>query len=403
MLTLNTLQQQKKQRWFYVSIGVVLLLFLGLIYAWSIFRIPLEQEFGWSKAQTSLTFSISMVMFCLGGLVSGIITERKGARWTLSFCALCLAAGFFGASRISTLTGIYLTYGVCCGFGVGLGYNASISTIVKWFPDKQGLISGIALMGFGLGGMILGTAGAGLIQQLGWRTTFIVFAAAFAGIILLGALLLRPAPFSFIQALTQEDNRHLKPYEDIDWRAMVRRKNFWLYFVYAFILTAGGLAVINISAVYAQDVLQSGLTQAAAAAGIISAANGLGRVLSGQIFDMKGYRITMITICLVFAAAAAALFLSEQRIHPVILFLAFGLIGLGYGGVPPINSAFTSQFFGSRHYPMNYSIMNLCILPASIVGPICTNSSYNQTFLIIFLFALLSLGIVLLIHRPKNS
>ena len=90
-----------------------------------------------------------MVMFCLGGLVSGIITERKGARWTLSFCALCLAAGFFGASRISTLTGIYLTYGVCCGFGVGLGYNASISTIVKWFPDKQGLISGIALMASG--------------------------------------------------------------------------------------------------------------------------------------------------------------------------------------------------------------------------------------------------------------
>ena len=151
------LERNKQLRWLYLALGVGLLLCLGLIYAWSVFRAPLEAEFGWSKAQTSVTFSISMMMFCLGGLASGMLTGRKGPRFTLTACALFLLAGFAMASRIHTLPGIYVSYGGFCGFGVGLGYNATISTIMRWFPDKQGLVSGITLMGFGFGGMLLGT------------------------------------------------------------------------------------------------------------------------------------------------------------------------------------------------------------------------------------------------------
>ena len=169
------LERAKKQRWSFVVLGVGLLLCLGLIYAWSVFRTPLEAEFGWSKAETSITFSISMMMFCLGGLASGMITGKKGPRCPLVLCALFLLAGFLAASRVSTLYGIYITYGGICGFGVGLGYNSTISAVVKWFPDKRGLISGIMLMGFGFGGMLLGTLGAKLITALGWRKTFVLF------------------------------------------------------------------------------------------------------------------------------------------------------------------------------------------------------------------------------------
>jgi len=105
-----------------------------------------------------------MMMFCLGGLASGMLTGRKGPRFTLTACALFLLAGFAMASRIHTLPGIYVSYGGFCGFGVGLGYNATISTIMRWFPDKQGLVSGITLMGFGFGGMLLGTLGAYLVS-----------------------------------------------------------------------------------------------------------------------------------------------------------------------------------------------------------------------------------------------
>lgn len=102
---------QRQMRWIYLVVSVILLLCLGLIYAWSIFRVPLENEFGWSKAETSITFSISMMMFCLGGVISGMLTSRRGVRMTMIWCAFALAAGFIGASTIHSLWGIYVTYG----------------------------------------------------------------------------------------------------------------------------------------------------------------------------------------------------------------------------------------------------------------------------------------------------
>lgn len=398
----DVFQEQKKKRWIYLAAGLILLLFLGLIYAWSVFRIPLEQEFGWSRGETSATFSVSMIMFCLGGLASGVLTGKKGPQFTLFCCAAFLAVGFATASQITSLMGIYITYGGLCGFGVGLGYNATISTIVKWFPDKQGLISGLALMGFGFGGMILGTVGAGLILSLGWRMTFLIFSGAFAVIFIAGALLLRPVQSAFLQALSIT-GKGKAAVEELTYKQMLGRKNFWLYFLYSCVLSAAGLAVINISANYAGDVLGGDLTQAAAIAGVISVTNGLGRVMSGQLFDVKGYRLTMFCICLILAMAAGTLMLAETSRNMMILVLAFVLLGLGYGGIPPVNSAFTMYFFGGRNYALNYSITNLCLLPASVLGPLCTNGSYMMTFMAVLVFAVAGSMAALGIRQPKEE
>ena len=289
--------QQKQRRWAYLVLSVFLLLFLGLIYAWSVFRIPLEQEFGWSKSGTSLTFSISMVMFCLGGLISGVLTARKGMRITLVLAALLLVSGFGLASQITSLMGIYLTYGGMAGLGVGLGYNAAISTIMRWFPDKQGLVSGIALMGFGFGAMILGTAGASLISLAGWRMTFLLIAASYAVVIALAVVILRPPDADFTAALSGALPKGKEAREEIGWQDMLRRQSFWLFFLWAILLSAAGLSIINISAGYAGTFVGGNLTQAAAIAGVISIANGAGRVLAGQLFDSKGCKVTMYSLC----------------------------------------------------------------------------------------------------------
>ena len=282
------IEKLKKVRWGYLLLGVVLLLFLGLIYAWSVFRAPLEKEFGWSKAQTSVTFSVSMMMFCLGGLAGGILNGKKGYRFTLSCCAACLFIGFAAASRINSLMGIYLSYGVFCGFGVGLGYNTAISLTVRWFPDKQGFVSGVTLMGFGFGGMLLGTLGAQLITSLGWRVTFLIFAVVFAVIVMICTFLMRQADDRFVRAMAAGGGAMQAAYEELDWRHMLRRRNFWLCFIWAIILSAAGLAIINESTTYASAFVGGDLTRAAALAGIVSIANGVGRVLSGQLFDVKG-------------------------------------------------------------------------------------------------------------------
>lgn len=396
------LERNKQLRWLYLALGVGLLLCLGLIYAWSVFRAPLEAEFGWSKAQTSVTFSISMMMFCLGGLASGMLTGRKGPRFTLTACALFLLAGFAMASRIHTLPGIYVSYGGFCGFGVGLGYNATISTIMRWFPDKQGLVSGITLMGFGFGGMLLGTLGAGLITALGWRITFLIFAAAFAAIMLLGALLLRTAEDAFVEAVATGGKKR-EAVEEIPWQDMLRRRNFWISFLWAVLLSAAGLAIINESTPYAAAFVDGDLTRAAAIAGTVSIANGVGRVLSGQLFDAAGYRTTMLSVSVLYAAASAALIASLQTGSLPVLVAAFLLVGLAYGGVPPMNSAFVAYFFGRKHYALNFSIINMNLVAASYLGPLCGGGSYMGTFLTILAFAAAGAVLTLLVRKPSNA
>ena len=401
----KALKRQMSSRWALLVLGVILLLFLGLIYGWSIFRSPLQSEFGWTDSQASLTFSISMMTFCLGGLVGGIINKGKnGFRNNLLAAAVLLAIGFFSASNIQSLMGIYLSYGVCCGFGVGLGYNTAISTIVKWFPDKQGLISGITLMGFGFGSMILGTVAGAMIQSMGWRVTFRIFAVAFAIVMVVGALLLRNAGAEFVAYLSQGSSKAVTPaVEEVGAAVMLRRRNFWIYFVWAIILSAAGLAIINSSAPYAQLFVGENLTLAASIAGIVSIANGVGRVIFGGMFDKIGYRLTMLIDCVVFVVASLVLMASFATKSMPVLVIAFILIGLAYGGVTPTNSAFIAYFFGRENYAVNFPIVNLNLIFASFLGPMVGNGGYMMTFGAIIVFAIVGAVLVFLLKKPEQN
>lgn len=401
----KVLKRQMSSRWALLVLGVILLLFLGLIYGWSIFRGPLQSEFGWTDSQASLTFSISMMTFCLGGLVGGIINKGKnGFRINLIAAAVLLAIGFFAASNIQSLMGIYLSYGVCCGFGVGLGYNTAISTIVKWFPDKQGLISGITLMGFGFGSMILGTVAGAMIQSMGWRVTFRIFAVAFAIVMVVGALLLRTAGADFVEYLSQGSSKAVTPaVEEVGAADMLRRRNFWIYFIWAIILSAAGLAIINSSAPYAQLFVGENLTLAASIAGIVSIANGVGRVIFGGMFDKIGYRLTMLIDCVVFVVASLVLMASFATKSMPVLVIAFILIGLAYGGVTPTNSAFIAYFFGRENYAVNFPIVNLNLIFASFLGPMVGNGGYMMTFGAIIVFAIVGAVLVFLLKKPEQN
>ena len=399
----KALKRQMSSRWALLVLGVILLLFLGLIYGWSIFRSPLQSEFGWTDSQASLTFSISMMTFCLGGLVGGIINKGKNG-FRINLIAVLLAIGFFSASNIQSLMGIYLSYGVCCGFGVGLGYNTAISTIVKWFPDKQGLISGITLMGFGFGSMILGTVAGAMIQSMGWRVTFRIFAVAFAIVMAVGALLLRNAGAEFVAYLSQGSSKAVTPaVEEVGAAVMLRRRNFWIYFVWAIILSAAGLAIINSSAPYAQLFVGENLTLAASIAGIVSIANGVGRVIFGGMFDKIGYRLTMLIDCVVFVVASLVLMASFATKSMPVLVIAFILIGLAYGGVTPTNSAFIAYFFGRENYAVNFPIVNLNLIFASFLGPMVGNGGYMMTFGAIIVFAIVGAVLVFLLKKPEQN
>lgn len=139
-----------KKRWIYVVNGVVILLFMGCSYAWSVFVVPLEYSYGWSRSETSLAFTLNLIFFSIGSIMVGIFSKKLSFSTILKIAAVMISIGFFTSSFVERVELIYLTYSFLCGCGIGAGYSCVISSAPLWFPEKSGMITGILLMGYAL-------------------------------------------------------------------------------------------------------------------------------------------------------------------------------------------------------------------------------------------------------------
>jgi|BarGraIncu00222A_1022003.scaffolds.fasta_scaffold27588_1 MFS transporter, OFA family, oxalate/formate antiporter len=392
-------------RWFYVAIGIVLFLFLGLLYAWSLFIAPLEKDFGWTRAQTSLIFTISIIFFCLGGIAGGFITGRKSPGFTILISAILLLCGFAASSQINSLIGIYITYGVISGFGIGLSYNAVISTVTRWFPEKPGVISGFLLMGFGLGAMLLGSTANTLIKAIGWRETFLVLGVAFGIVVFIGSrlLVLPPSDYVFPKAVARAKGADIVGME-IDSSLMLKRPTFWKYLVWSVLSTAMGLALIGHAAPFAIDL--NGKEWVALVVGLFSVCNGLGRVSLGAICDRIGLKKTMTIINTTYLTAIALLIAAAVSKSIPLLLVGFMVTGLSYGGVPTMNTVFANSFYGKKYFPQNLGLVNTSLIGAAILGPYVAGTlrtasgSYLSTLYAMAILAIIAFVVNFLIKRP---
>lgn len=402
-------------RWVYAAVGVVVLLFSGLIYAWSVLAVPIAEEFSdASQGALSLTFTICMTVFCLGGFIGGLLNGKINVKINVWVAAILFLLGFSLASRAETLSGLYLGYGVLAGFGSGLAYNAVMSTVSTWFPDKQGTISGVLLMGFGLGSFIIGKvyqaytpAGIG-----GWRTSFMVMGFILCAVLAIGGFFFtrppkgyRPVGYAPPSDVDDADGSGA-PELNLTPLQMIRRSSFWFFFIWAILLSAAGLAVIA-QGTGVVDQVGAGTVDASTAAtivGLISIFNGVGRVIFGGLFDRLGQRPTMLVVDAAFFLSmiivVAAIMLSSMP----VLVIGFICCGLSYGGITPTNSAFANAFYGSAHYPVNYPIINLNLIVASFGGTLSgmlydMSGSYLSTFLALLVAIAMGTVCTLRIHR----
>jgi OFA family oxalate/formate antiporter-like MFS transporter len=159
-------------RWRVVAGGVLMNLALGSLYAWSVFVAPLEKEFGWRRAQTSLVFAITFIF-------GGRLQDRRGPRAAAFIGTVLVSLGFFLTSLTTSLTFLYVVFGVIVGAGNGFGYATPIPVASKWFPDKRGLVVGLMVGGYGASSAIIGPLATNLIASIGWRTTFQILGVAF--------------------------------------------------------------------------------------------------------------------------------------------------------------------------------------------------------------------------------
>ncbi|MDR0598109.1 MAG: MFS transporter [Treponema sp.] len=389
------------KRWIYLVSGVVMLLFLGLLYGWSIFRPPLTAIYpSWTAPQLSLTFTLSMIFFCLGGFFSGKIGAKVSSRVVILLSGTFLLAGFLGASRMKTedpdlsLVMLYLCYGALCGFGVGIGYNAVIATVTRWFPDRPGMASGLLMMGFGFGGIVLGSVVNALVKAAGIFSAFFRLGILVWIVMALGSFLVK-APPSPEKAARKEDGAGYPP------SRMLRTGAFWCFFAYAVVTSSAGLLVINSAATIAVAY------GAPAVLGlIVGVFNGIGRLLFGAIYDRVGRRRSMLLNTGCMAAAGLCLLAGALTGGAPLIFLGLVFVGISYGGSPVMTSAVVYRFFGARHYGVNFSIANFLVVPAAFIGPMISSAIleasggvYTPAFVMLILLAAAAFVLILGMNR----
>ena len=380
-------------RWVYAIVGVIVLLFAGLVYAWSVLSTPIAAEFtDWSKAQLSMTFTIVMIMFCIGSLLCGLLSGKLSAKMSVRIGAVLFLLGFFLASRTQSLAMLYIGFGVLCGLSSGLCYNAVMSTIVRWFPDRPGLISGVLLMGFGGGSFIIGKLYQAWtpVEIGGWRASFLVMGIIIFVVLAIcsfffvapGADFVAPAAKNG-KAAVKAAGKEYKPLE------MVKKPSFWLYYVWAIALSAAGLALISQASGVVWEASASQTAGAVATiVGLISICNALGRVLFGGMYDKYGRSLSMQLVNILFIITSGVLILALAAKSVVVVIIGFILGGLAYSGITPTNSAFCRAYFGPANYPVNFSLINSNLIFASFGSTISgalfdASGSYNATFFLI--------------------
>lgn len=383
------------------------MLFLGMLYAWSIFVPPLSAQFStWTSPQMSLTFSISMILFCIGNIISGKLATILSSRWLFLLAGGLLFAGFLGAagslsfaSPTSTLWGLYLFYGGCCGLGVGIGYNNLVGTLLRWFPDRVGVASGIMLMGFGLGGLVLGSAVTVFIEWVGLSHTFIGLAICISLVLVISALCIRKPrenevrnlPVQRKQLKASNSRRHAVQFTPSE---MLRTSAFWIFFLWLICVSSGGLIVINSAVPLAKSFgLFAGMGL------VVSLFNGGGRIVHGAIFDKFGSPFAFICNSCMLLTAGIILFLAVKWDSSLLLLIGLPLIGLSFAGAPAITSAAVNVFWGARNFPANFGITNCNLIPAALLGPMVSSAllgqsggDYSTTFMLI-----MGLGVIAII------
>ncbi len=345
-----------------VGVGFVVELIFGLFYAWSVFVLPLEAEFGWARAETSWAFTVFFVAFPVGMLAGGRLADRWSLRRTGGLGALLLAGGLLLASFTGSIAWLVVSFGVLGGFGAGVGNNAA-ANVLSWFDERRGLAAGVLSMGFGLGGLLLGSLADAVITAMGWRAAFRLLAGLAFLVCFGGFQFLRKAPAgSTLAAATPPAANDHAPAE------MLRAPTFWLLALWCLLVSTAGVTVFGHVVPLA---VESGIAQAAAvvALGVLSLANGLGRLAYGALSDRLGLAPTMFVGALLMGAAILlTLPLTRALGQPGLVAVSL-FIGSSYGGMVPLATASVLQIFGARHYGTNLGLSSFQIALSALLGP----------------------------------
>jgi len=414
-----------------VVVGALLIqLCLGAIYAWSVFTPKLkESPFNFTTTQTQIIFSVGLATFAIVMVLAGKWQAKSGPRIVALVGGIVLGtgyvlAGIFGKTFISQVVFI----GLIGGTGIGLAYVCPVAVGMKWFPDKKGLITGLAVAGFGFGALIwvkLAGSWGGLLESMGVLKVFMLYGFIFAAAVIVGSIWMVNPPEGWKPAGWNPEQSKKKgassASSDFVPAEMLRRPQFygiWVMFIFS---SMAGLMVIGIIKLFGIDALQkSGMTvaQASAAAGtamavFYSIANGFGRIIWGTLSDKIGRKISLILMCALQGIMMILFYWMGGNQY--LLYLGAAIIGFNFGGNFSLFPAATADFFGTKNIGRNYGWVFTAYGVGGIIGPIMAGkirgaatgatggSAWLTAFIISGIACLVAAVIGIIIKSPKHD
>jgi OFA family oxalate/formate antiporter-like MFS transporter len=396
-------------RWGIAFAGVIMQIALGAVYAWSVFRTPLSKQFNWSISDVTLTFTIAIFALGFAAFFAGLWLNKKGPRIVAVTGGLLYGLGVFLASfSANKLWWLYLTYGVIGGIGLGFGYIVPVAVLVKWFPDRRGLITGIAVGGFGAGALITAPVASRMIQSVGVLTTFAYLGIAYGIITVATGLFMRNPPPNWRPAGWQPSAplASQRAKRDFVLAEALRTWQWWALWLLLFLNTSAGISVISQEAPLFQEFGKVTAFAAAGMVGIVSIGNAVGRVAWAWLSDILTRRMTFATMF----AVQVLLFWILPSMHSVaaltfVTFLILMCYGGGFGTMP----AFAADYFGARNVGPIYGLMLTAWSFASAFGPLLiakmreSTHQYNGALHVIAVVLALSILIPFFVHPPKET
>jgi OFA family oxalate/formate antiporter-like MFS transporter len=399
------------KRWGIALAAILLQMALGAVYAWSVFRTPLAKQFHWTISQVTLTFTIAIFVVGFASFFGGLWMGRMGPRVVAMTGGLLYGAGLFLASFSENGHGLwwlYLTYGVIGGIGLGFAYIVPISVLVKWFPDLRGLMTGIAVGGFGAGALVTAPVATRLIQSVGVLRTFADLGIVFLVVTVVAGWFMQNPPQGWLpQGWTpnpQQSAQHAA--KDFTLGQALAKWQWWALWLLLFLNTSAGISIISQEAPMFQELAKVTAIVAAGMVGIVSIGNALGRVFWAWVSDAITRRWTFAVMFVL----QVELFWFLPSIHSTALLtvVAFAILmcyGGGFGTMP----AFAADYFGAKNVGPIYGLMLTAWGFASAFGPLLiahlrqASGAYNGGLHVIAGIMLVSLVMPLVVRPPKAA
>ncbi len=408
--------EAEKGRWILVVIGLLINVCLGSIYAFSIFRKPLEALWGLTSSQSGYPFMVFLAVFAIAMPLAGNLVARWGPRKTTMLGSLLVGAGWIIASFSPDIAFLTILYGVIGGAGVGIVYGCPIAVVAKWFPQKSGLAIGLTVMGFGVSALVIAPLMKAMIDNpdIGILNTFLYLGIAFLVVITLLAQLLSFPPTEWAPAgvktasASASASTATTPTINLSRQEVLRTRSFYALWATYTIGCLTGLMAIGIASPVGTEVAKLDATTAALAVSLFAVFNGLGRPLFGAITDKLGPKHTaMISFAMILGVSLLVSFFGQG--NALLYLFAFCVLWMCLGGWLAIAPTTTGIFFGKKHYAQNYGLVFTAYGAGAILGTLLSGNikditgSYLGAFPIVAGLAILGMIIAAIGLNPVKN